>query len=86
MTSVGAKCPKGHFCPMGTKKPRACRAGTYIDYEGAAFEDDCIDCPLGSYCEEGSAEPIECMPGFMCPGNTAIPKLCPGGYFCNNET
>lgn len=27
-----------------------------------------------------------CDPGQMCLGNTAIPQLCPGGYFCNNET
>ena len=86
MTAVGEKCPKGHFCPLGSEQPRSCRAGTYIDYEGAVFEDDCLDCPLGYYCEEGCPEPVQCEPGHMCPGNTAIPALCPGGYFCNNET
>ena len=63
MVNTGKICPKGHFCPLGSSKPRSCRAGTYFDQLGAVFEDDCLDCPIGFFCPEGAADPIECEPG-----------------------
>jgi len=86
MKATGNLCPKGHFCPLGSIAPRKCRAGTYLDFLGAVYEDDCLDCPSGSYCPEASTEPIECKPGQQCEGSTAIPKLCPGGFFCSKDT
>jgi hypothetical protein len=86
MAAVGPLCPKGSYCPFGSIAPIKCRPGTFIDFEGGIFENDCMDCPIGSYCPEGAKAPIVCNPGQMCQGGTAIPVLCPGGYFCNNQT
>lgn len=86
MIDVGPLCPTGHFCPLGSISPNKCRPGTYCDYEGASFENDCQECPIGFYCPAASTQPKKCEPGYQCPGATPLMILCPGGYFCNADT
>ena len=56
----GFTCPKGYYCPTGSKKPTACSSGFYNPSEGSTSVADCRTCDIGKYCDshgmsEGSA-------------------------------
>ena len=81
---IGAICPVGHFCPLGSATPIACSAGTYSSTEGLS---ECLVCPLGYYCIEGSSDFSSqiCPPGHYCPDGTMFDTQfqCPIGTFSN---
>ena len=45
----GELCPKGHYCPAGSRAPTACPEGAYLDRYGAAALTDCLLCDADSY-------------------------------------
>ena len=51
--SAAAKCPRGHFCDAGVKRP--CPGGTYGDAEGLSTEECSGACEGGYYCPAQSA-------------------------------
>ena len=78
-------CPAGHICPLGTRRSTEypCPAGTYQPNDGQSDYSACTDCPVGSYCPEGSARHYLCPPGSYCP-TTGLKdpqdNLGPAGY------
>ena len=68
-----------------------CAAGTYLNIIGAEKSTDCIICPAGNYCLEGTgdyasiqlktyplANPImNCNPGFYCPDGSPSGNIFP---------
>jgi len=83
---TGLDCPSGHYCPLRTKQPRPCPAGTYQGQGGAIEEDACEGCPLGQFCAEGSSVPENCEDGYYCPFRAAAQVTCRGGFYCNEDT
>ena len=85
-------CPKGHFCPIGTKfdGQYPCPKGTYSNVTGLTSEDQCVGCEDFSYCEfPGQDSPTGiCQDGYYCePGQnftTPTPRdhICQEGYYC----
>lgn len=62
-----------------------CDAGYYCP--GGAVSRREVMCPVGHYCEEGSAQPTPCPSGTMSNelGNPNITycELCTAGYYCS---
>jgi hypothetical protein len=86
-------CAPGHYCPQGTSSDMQfpCAAGTYTSSDSATAQYECMDCPAGYFCEEGSTEPIPCSPGSYTnrnntessgPGAWPACTQCPEGFFC----
>ncbi|XP_039224464.1 multiple epidermal growth factor-like domains protein 6 [Crotalus tigris] len=72
--SAGGPCPVGHFCPVGTRIPLPCPAGTFSDRLYLSLETSCIACPPGYYCSSvGLSSPSgPCLAGYYClPGATS---------------
>lgn len=40
----------GYYC-LAAQDPIPCRNGTYNNVTGRSSESDCVDCPVGKYCE-----------------------------------
>jgi hypothetical protein len=76
-------CPKGYYCPIGSKKPILCPANMYCAAQVAAG----TYCPDGTYnTESGLEEPAQCRP---CPGGKycqlgTIVGQCDAGYNCDS--
>ena len=99
--SPGITCPEGHYCPEGTNSsvPK-CPMGTYLPYEGAVAEDECLPCPGGHYCPPGTgSSPPICAAGFYCnmsvaiespdvsvSGDATVGGVCPQGSYCPANT
>ena len=52
--------------------------------ENATHYSDCLPCPAGLYCEQGTANPsLECPEGFWCPEGTekGTQNPCPIGTY-----
>ena len=61
------KCPKGHFCPMGTPVAIACMVGTFNPNLGGEAPHNCTPCTPGYYCTEANEDPKGlCQPGYYC--------------------
>ena len=88
-------CPKGHYCPTGTKYASQfpCPIGTFNNHTGSSEQSQCHACPGRYYCSTpGLAFPSElCSPGYFCrlgaasaapTQDTGDAGLCPPGYFC----
>ncbi|KAL2085398.1 hypothetical protein ACEWY4_018718 [Coilia grayii] len=91
LTGTGApsgRCSSGHYCPDGTMygTQHPCPAGTYSTMMGNGQRADCLMCPPGYFCKEGTSKPTPCPPATYrrikggqgprdCP-------LCPAGYYC----
>ncbi|CAN0415138.1 unnamed protein product, partial [Ectocarpus sp. 12 AP-2014] len=82
-----AQCEAGTFCVGGRRRP--CPSGTFGATNGLTSS-NCSDiCPEGSYCPEGSTEPIPCPAGTYggeaglstqeCSGLCAMGHYCPAG-------
>ena len=79
---LGAICPEGHYCELGSSAPAPCMNGTYMNYTGAG---ECIICPEGYYCVNRDRADI-CSQGFFCPVGTGADLMtCPAGTFGATE-
>ena len=98
MTST-IPCGRGFYCPGGDTIGVKCPAGTYNNKTGAKLASDCIDCPKGFYCLEGSIQPTgRCQEGYFCQGaaKSRAPNVtsiryplngpCAAGYYCVEGT
>lgn len=85
-------CQPGFYCPtnisngqlsrnIGSYGPTQipCPGGTYQDNFTSAELSDCVECPEGSFCVEGSANPVVCPMGFYCVAGLKAPIPCPVG-------
>lgn len=76
-------CPKGYYCPAGSRTPTLCPATYYCPALSAAG----TLCPNGTYNTENGLEEVgQCRP---CPAskycqNGAIIGQCDAGYFCQS--
>jgi hypothetical protein len=81
-------CPRGHYCPefnpgfpdfMSTNKI-PCPAGTYNSDTYLTDVDECVNCPPGKFCNEGSSGfSGYCDAGYVCVGGSDTPT--PSGTF-----
>ncbi|KAF6736840.1 hypothetical protein FQA47_014055 [Oryzias melastigma] len=82
------RCNSGHYCPEGTAYGTQfpCPAGTYSIQMGNRHTEDCLECPEGSFCEQGTSKPSPCPPSTFRPlkGGQKLKDCspCPAGYFC----
>ena len=69
-------CPLGQFMPSAGSFPdfdqrvrclRECAAGSYGHLPNLTALDQCAVCPIGHYCEAGTATPIACPAGTYLP-------------------
>lgn len=83
----GDVCPKGHYCPAGTKSATEypCPAGKYSLSRGLRAEGECHPCPKGFFCVRGTSDYLQspCPRGHYCPPGTkkATENPCPAGKF-----
>jgi hypothetical protein len=83
-------CPPDHYCIEGVATK--CPSGKFITVKGAASIDECIDCPPGKVCPNGSVGMLDCPEGWYCPeggfyditpGTTGgMFTECPIGHYC----
>ncbi|KAF7668979.1 hypothetical protein LDENG_00271770 [Lucifuga dentata] len=82
------RCSSGHYCPEGTAygSQFPCPAGTYSTRMGNRHREDCLICPEGSYCQQGTSKPSPCPPSTFhrLKGGQRLEdcSVCPAGYFC----
>ncbi|XP_038634722.1 multiple epidermal growth factor-like domains protein 11 [Scyliorhinus canicula] len=89
---TGRKCPRGLYCPRGSKNMLSCPVGHFGPVQGSGSEIDCPPCPPGLFCNtSGLAFPAgKCSAGYYCMGKArrATPtdnvtgNRCPIGHFC----
>ncbi|XP_062816991.1 zonadhesin isoform X2 [Anolis carolinensis] len=85
---LNGPCPRGHYCPEGTRSPVACPVGTLNNSTGGSSPDCCVPCYPGFFCAGmGLSSPTgPCAAGFYCPANyssfSPTAFLCPEGHFC----
>ena len=86
--STGGVCPRGYYCPEGTRDPMPCAPGFYQDGTQATNSSACKLCTRGKYCNDTGLEAPEgpCDAGYFCPpgqsSKTPAAHPCPAGYFC----
>lgn len=86
---LGAICQPGSYCPGGAYPGQyLCPAGTYTGGKvGLKYQSECMICPVGYYCPQGSESPIAASAGYYIdfPGAPSIDaqKLCPAGTTCS---
>ncbi|XP_030258688.1 zonadhesin isoform X7 [Sparus aurata] len=82
------RCSSGHYCPEGTAygTQYPCPAGTYSIQMGNRHREDCLICPEGSFCQQGTSKPSPCPPSTFrrLKGGRRLEdcSACPAGYFC----
>jgi hypothetical protein len=68
----GACCPHcgfaGSYCPwntwaQGLASPIPCAAGTFRSDTSARDANECLSCPVGKYCRNGTVVPLDCPSG-----------------------
>lgn len=62
-------CPTGHYCTAVTTDPTPCRKGQYQPDKYAYKSQQCIDCPIGFFCDSIGIEDYALWP-------------CPAGKYC----
>lgn len=80
VSDIGGPCPPGHFCPVGSPYPIACKGG---EYNSRWTQSQCLVCPPGYFCPNASTNFTECPKGFYCPNGSASSTPCPKGSFKN---
>ena len=77
-------CPKGHYCPEGTKEPFTypCPPGTYSDNTNNEASSDCTDCPQGSACLERTTTNSQSITIDSQTITTNAIKNCAAGHYC----
>ncbi|XP_077422977.1 uncharacterized protein LOC144052618 isoform X3 [Vanacampus margaritifer] len=89
--SPWGRCSSGHYCPEGTAYGAQfpCPAGTYSIYMGNRQKEDCLLCPEGSFCLEGTSKPAPCPISTFrrVKGGQTLEdcSICPAGYFCSHS-
>ena len=80
------QCTPGSYCETkGLTQPTGLCAAKFYCSQGQS-NDRPNDCFKGHYCPEGSPAPVVCESGFyQDETQTDSCKLCPGGYYCDNE-
>lgn len=72
-------CPEGHYCLIGSVAPTICPDGKVNPNKGGDELNDCVNCPLGYYCIQGTS--FICPAGHYCDGinsgSDIDPKECP---------
>ncbi|CAB1443712.1 unnamed protein product [Pleuronectes platessa] len=82
------RCSSGHYCPEGTAYGTQfpCPAGTYSLRMGNRHREDCVICPEGSFCQQGTSKPSPCPTSTFrrLKGGRRLEdcSACPAGYFC----
>uniref|UniRef100_A0AAV2J154 Uncharacterized protein n=1 Tax=Knipowitschia caucasica TaxID=637954 RepID=A0AAV2J154_KNICA len=82
------RCSSGHYCPEGTAygSQFPCPVGTYSIQMGNRHIDDCVICPEGFFCPEGTSKPSPCPRATYQPHKGGQKQdeclVCPAGYFC----
>ena len=75
-------CGGGSYCPLASSAELPCPAGTYSNDTGLTKPGECTDCPAGTSCSVGSAEPAACLPGsYSATEKAPSCTLCPEGKF-----
>ena len=69
--TAGDICQKGYYCPGGSSKQFSCESGTFMPYQMALLQSDCISCPHGKYCDTAALWDLS--------GTT---NDCDAGYYC----
>lgn len=78
LSAPNAPCAVGSYCPEGQWNATAfpCPAGTYYDLTNATKEYDCLTCPAGFACPQGTGGPANairaCAAGYYCPAGTKL--------------
>merc|ERR1719232_75018 len=87
----GDVCKAGNYCPKGSYPDQfACPAGTYgADRTGKSDISECLPCPPGHYCPEGSGSATPAPAGKWTPlsgmpSEGALYK-CPPKFHCPNQ-
>lgn len=86
--TTGNVCPRGRYCPTGTRDPIPCTPGTYNDAPQATNSSACKLCTRGKYCNGTGLETPDgsCAPGWYCPpgqsSRTPSSYPCPPGHRC----
>jgi hypothetical protein len=85
-------CPKGFYCPLGTRYPEPCPEGTYNDVQGLTDSQSCTPCDPGQYCgmRNLTAPQANCDTGYLCiqgskrpePNDKVTGTICPKGGYC----
>jgi len=73
-------CQPGYYCSSSSGSPTAkCAAGTYASVSKTTGATDCINCPEGSYCPQGSGSAVPCPAGTynQYPGKSDINDCLP---------
>lgn len=90
-TDKGSICGAGFYCPRGSGDGSyPCPAGTHGNSQtGKKDINECIPCPPGNFCPEGSASPTPAPAGYYTP-LSGMPSqeslyLCPPTFYCPNE-
>ena len=57
--------------------------GTYLPDTNATSDTQCLPCPIGKYCPDGSTAGVDCPRGFYCIGSQAsgYQNPCPLGTY-----
>lgn len=85
-------CPLGFVCLAGSgPMVSPCLPGTYSNATGLAAFDECLNCPAGSWCVNGSVAGI-CSSGYICLSGSATDqpngtsptqgRPCDAGFYC----
>lgn len=84
----GVICPEGSYCPRGSKPGKyLCPKGTYGGKQaGLKDVSECLICPPGMICAEGTVTPAPSPKGSYQPnsgiGDAEAVYLCPPKYYC----
>ena len=62
-------CGRGMFCSQGSPAPTPCRDGSFGENKSLGSQDECFDCPAGSFCSGGQR--IQCAVGTY----NALPSM-----------
>ncbi len=82
-------CPAGTFAGVtGSSACQSCAAGMASSSNGAACYVDptAVNAPVGQYYNTTVSAYMNCTTGYTCAGGSALPVICPAGWYCNTST
>lgn len=74
-SSSCSNCRRGYYCDGSGAEPKLCPTGTYRSQTGGKNINDCLPCPVGTYCNsKGTIDPSPCPSGTFqnAKGTTSI--------------